>query len=235
YIPYYSVPADEAYVEKAYRLIKEKCLDVWGETFCKEILPLRILLASKVYNWETKSDWVYDPEIGEQVQIKHNDTTYYVSAYGLNHVTFGCTSDKLENLTAEEQLHIVGEMHKSFIGYAASRGKIEIPEKFVEWHDKYRNNPWDIESAQNYGFLEYNKDIDAAYDFGLYVKYLVTMSEEAFQTWISGIGTGEVWDQASGTSKRTYAIQNKYEIVLDYFKTRFDINLHAIGNQAANL
>ena len=235
YIPYYSVPADEAYVGKAYRLIKEKCLDVWGETFCKEMLPLRILLASEVYSYETKSNWVYDPEIGESVQVKYNDTTWHAAAYGLNHVTFGYTSDKLDNLTPQEQLDLVGELNKSFIGYAASRGKIEIPEKFIELHNKYRNNQWDIWSAQDCGFLEYNKNIDVAYDFGLYVKYLTTMSEEAFQTWISGIGTGSVWDQDAGMYKPTNAIPQKYQLVLDYFKTQFGIDLHAMGNRVANL
>ncbi|MDE7373956.1 MAG: putative zinc-binding metallopeptidase, partial [Odoribacter sp.] len=110
YIPYYSVPANEAYVGKAYRLIKEKCLDAWGETFYKDMLPLRILLASEVYNWESKDNWVRDPETGESVNQKYNDTTWYATAYGLNHVTFGCTSDKLDNLTPKEQLNLIGDM-----------------------------------------------------------------------------------------------------------------------------
>ena len=50
YIPFYSVPADEAYVEKAYHFIKERCLDTWGEGFYKNILPMRILLSSKIYS-----------------------------------------------------------------------------------------------------------------------------------------------------------------------------------------
>ncbi|MDE7374245.1 MAG: putative zinc-binding metallopeptidase, partial [Odoribacter sp.] len=128
------------------------------------------------------------------------------------------------------------DMSKSFIGYAVSRGKIEIPEKFIELHKKYADWYFTNETAAHgYGYLEYKKGIDAAYDFGLYVKYLTTMSEEAFKEWISEIDTGQDWDQTAGMYKQTYIIKNKYELVLDYFKTQFGIDLHAMGNRAANL
>lgn len=232
YIPFYSVPADEAYVEKAYHFIKDRCLDAWGEDFYKNILPMRILLSSKIYSVEVNYRWGYNDE-GEYVQTRVYDTTYHAATYGLNHIAFGYTSEVFDELTPAEQLNAVGELNKSLIGYAASRDKIVIPTEFVEWYDKYRNSVW--EGAENrYGFLEYYKDMDVAYDFGLYVKYLTTMSEEAFKAWAlsDDVDTSQDWDQTSGTYKRTYAITNKYEIVLEYFKTEFNIDLHAIGNQA---
>ena len=233
YIPFYSVPADEAYVEKAYRFIKDRCLNPWGENFYKNILPMRILLASRIYSVEQKYGSVWDEGTQQWEYKSYNDTTNHASAYGLNHIAFGYTSEQLDELTPEEQLNTVGELNKSLIGYAASRNKIEIPAEFVEWYDKYRNNVWDG-GEYGCGFLEYYKDMDAAYDFGLYVKYLTTMSEEAFKAWALSdeVDSSQDWDQASGTYKRTHAIKNKYEIVLQYFKTQFNINLHAIGNQA---
>ncbi|WP_018338657.1 hypothetical protein [Butyricimonas synergistica] len=233
YIPFYSVPADEAYVEKAYHFIKERCLDTWGEGFYKNILPMRILLSSKIYSVAQKYGSIWNEETQQWEYKSYYDTTYHASTYGLNHIAFGYTSEKFDELTPAEQLNAVGELNKSLIGYAASRDKIVIPAEFVEWYDKYRNSVW--EGAENrYGFLEYYKDMDVAYDFGLYVKYLTTMSEEAFKAWAlsDDVDTSQDWDQASGTYKRTYAITNKYKIVLEYFKTEFNIDLHAIGNQA---
>lgn len=233
YIPFYSEPADEAYVEKAYRFIKDRCLNPWGENFYKNILPMRILLASQIYSVEQKYDYVWDEETQQWEYKSYNDTTYHASAYGLNHIAFGYTSEKFDELTPEEQLNAVGDLNKSLIGYAASRDKIVIPAEFVEWYDKYRNNVWEG-GEYGCGFLEYYKDMDVAYDFGLYVKYLTTMSEEAFKAWALSdeVDSSQDWDQASGMYKRTYAIANKYKIVLEYFKTKFNIDLHVIGNQA---
>lgn len=234
YIPFYSVPADEDYVEKAYRFIKDRCLDTWGENFYKDILPARILLASKIYSISENYTSVWNEDTQKWDYMTVYDTTYHASAYGLNHIAFGYTSEEFDELTEAEQLNAVGELNKSLIGYAASREKIQIPTAFVEWFDRYKNNNWNG-GEHGCGFLEYYKDIDAAYDFGLYVKYLTTMSEEAFKAWAlaDSFDTSQDWDQATSSYKRTYAITNKYKIVLEYFKTEFNIDLHAIGNQAA--
>ena len=83
--------------------------------------------------------------------------------------------------------------------------------------------------------IEYYKNIDVNYDFGLYVKYLTIMSEDEFKAWAlsDSFDVSAEWDQSSGTYKRTYLIKQKYEIVLDYFKTKYNIDLYAIGNQAS--
>ena len=197
YIPYYSVQADEAYADKAFHFITENSFAIWDEDFLRKILPLRVLLASEIYSVTERYDYVYDEETQEWGSVKVYDTTYHAAASGLNHIAFGHTSEKFDQLTENEKLNATGEITKSLIVYAASRDKIEIP---TEFSDLFNNSS----NTENQGQWGYNSfDVSAE------------------------------WDQSSGTYKRTYLIKQKYEIVLDYFKTKYNIDLHAIGNQAS--
>jgi|GEM_PF-893124 lipoprotein len=236
YIPYYSVQADEAYADKAFHFITENSFAIWDEDFLRKILPLRVLLASEIYSVTERYDYVYDEETQEWGSVKVYDTTYHAAASGLNHIAFGHTSEKFDQLTENEKLNATGEITKSLIVYAASRDKIEIPTEFSDLFNNSSNTENQGQWGYNgCGFLEYYKNIDVNYDFGLYVKYLTIMSEDEFKAWAlsDSFDVSAEWDQSSGTYKRTYLIKQKYEIVLDYFKTKYNIDLHAIGNQAS--
>ena len=195
-----------------------------------------MLLASEIYSVTERYDYVYDEETQEWGSVKVYDTTYHAAASGLNHIAFGHTSEKFDQLTENEKLNATGEITKSLIVYAASRDKIEIPTEFSDLFNNSSNTENQGQWGYNgCGFLEYYKNIDVNYDFGLYVKYLTIMSEDEFKAWAlsDSFDVSAEWDQSSGTYKRTYLIKQKYEIVLDYFKTKYNIDLHAIGNQAS--
>ena len=238
YIPYYSVPGEEAYVGDAFYFVTEDCFSIWPDEFLRQVLPLRVLLASEIYGVSESYKSVWDEEEQIWQSVKVYDTTYYASVYGLNHVTFGYTNDTLDQLLPQGRLNTIGEVTKSLIGYAASRDKIVIPTDFSDLFSTTFGSETPGQWGYNgYGFLEYNKNMDVNYDFGLYVKYMTTMSEEDFKAWAlsDSFDVSSEWDQSINNYRRTYLIKQKYEAVLNYFKTTFNIDLHAIGNQVASM
>lgn len=241
YIPFYSTPAEEAYRGEAFHFVADKCFSIWDEDFLNKLLPTYVYLASEIYNVTEKQEYVYNDETLSWGYVTVLDTNYCASTYGLNHVSFGYASEKINELTPEEELDAIGDVAKSLIAFAASRDKIEIPSAFADLFTRDYTGEDLATYVGGYGynasgFLEYYADIDVNYDFGLYVKYLVTMSEEDFKAWALSdtFDVNGVWDQSIGEwgdYRQTHLIQQKYEAVIDYFKNTLGIDLHAIGNQ----
>ncbi len=162
--------------------------------------------------------------------------------YGLNHLTFGAVNSRLSSLSVEEKKELIGEVAFAIAGYAASKGKIEVPEKFQTYHDDYINNAGgDYEGEWGYnggGCLEYRDGgMDYYYDFGLFVKYLVMMSKEEFENRFltEEFDCGTQYDSVSGNSVKGYPIRNKYEAVIEYFQNTLGIDLHEIGARTSQL
>jgi len=233
YIPYYSEIADENSVSAAWTFLNDNCLSIWPNSFLKKCLPYRILLASKI--WSLKEDWDYD-DAGNYVQIYTK--VYRTSVYGLNHIAFGLTNNTINNLTTEEKKEAIGEVAYSLIGYATSRSKIDIPTAFKTLHDGYTKYNGEYQGDWGYnaaGCLEYISACDVYQDFGVYVKYLVTMSESEFtEAFLNdNFDCGGTYD-SNYNKTLTHPIQQKYQIVIDYFNS-LGIDLHAIGARTSAL
>ena len=242
YIPFYSTPAEEAYRGEAFHFVADKCFSIWSEDFLNELLPTYVYLASEIYSVTEDYRDIWNEETQQwDYGVLFYDTNYCASTYGLNHVAFGYASEKINELTPEEELDAIGDVAKSLIAYAASRELIEVPTAFADLFTTDYTGDYLATYIGGYGynasgFLEYYADIDVNYDFGLYVKYLVTMSEEDFKAWALSdtFDVNGEWDQSIGEwgdYRQTHLIQQKYEAVIDYFKNTLGIDLHAIGNQ----
>ena len=242
YIPYYAEQGDTAYVSEAFDFVTEECFSIWEDDFLRQLLPVHVLLASEVYLPTEEYEYTWSDENQSWGYEWVYDTLICPTAYGLNHVTFGYTNEQITGLTSEEKLDLIGDMAKSLIAYAASRDKIEIPEDFSELF----TTDWNTEDLATYtgdygynasGFLEYFEDIDVNYDFGLYVKYLVTMSEEDFKAWAldESFDCNGEWSNSANAYVRSELILQKYEAVIDYFQNTLGIDLHSIGYQVSTL
>ena len=235
YIPYYAVEAETSSIGEGWNFLKENCLSIWSDDFLRKYMPYRILLASEIYS--LKDTYRYDDE-GNKIYQKIPKK----AMYGLNHLTFGAVNSRLSSLSVEEKKELIGEVAFAIAGYAASKGKIEVPEKFQTYHDDYINNAGgDYEGEWGYnggGCLEYRDGgMDYYYDFGLFVKYLVMMSKEEFENRFltEEFDCGTQYDSVLGNSVKGYPIRNKYEAVIEYFQNTLGIDLHEIGARTSQL
>lgn len=233
-LPYYSEPAQEAAVADGWKFVKEECLSLWGEEFMKKYLPFRILLADKIYS--LKQTWNKD-ENGNYIYNKIPKG----AMYGFNHIAISGINADLANMTLEQKKNLIGETSFALVGYAASKGNIQIPEEFKALYLKNKNNAGG-EQPGDWGFnkgafLEYKEGgQDVEYDFGLYVKYLSTMSPEEFATQFldDSFDNGGDYD-ANWNFIPSHPIKAKSEIVLAYFKNKLGIDLGAMGTKISQM
>lgn len=231
FLPYYFNPGEKAYVAEALEFLEEACFGCWPENFLKKVMPHYFLLASRTYRVDRTYDWSVSEYVNTEVDL--------LTTYGFNHVDFGYTSSKLGALSASERRTLVGDVNKSLIAYACEAGMLEIPAGFLAISTP-TNPGGDYPGSWGYngaGFLEYRSGMTYGYDFGLFVKYLTSMSEADFKSWAlsDSFDVSQEWDQSSSSYMRTYLIKQKYEIIIGYFQTELGIDLHAIGNAVAGV
>lgn len=234
YLPFYSEQPEEKNIQQAWNFLSKYCFSIWSEDFLKQCLPSRIFLASRVYSLNIKDVWEGGVSRKDTTEVPKN------TIYGLSHITFGRTDGTLDTLSVAGKKELIGDMAFALIGYAASRGNIDIPEEFTILHNKWKSGNNDQLASWGYngcGFLEYYGSIDAAYDFGLYVKYLVMNSKEEFEaryldpSFDSG-GTEYDSNWQVIPEKRIY---QKYQVVINYFLNTLHIDLHAIGDKISQM
>lgn len=234
YLPFYAEQPEEKNIQQAWDFINQYCFSIWSEDFLKQCLPSRIFLASRVYSLKINTVWEGNTSRQDTTEVPKN------TIYGLSHITFGRTDGTLNTLSAAEKKELIGDMAFALIGYAAYRDNIEVPQEFVALHNKWKSGNNEYQASWGYngcGFLEYYANIDAAYDFGLYVKYLVMNSKEEFEKKYldPSFDSGGENDPVTGQLVPQKRIYQKYQIVVNYFLNTLHIDLHAIGNKISQL
>lgn len=241
-LPYYYEPADESAIGGVWDFFQEKCLTAWPNEFLRRYLPTKILLAGEIY--DKKTNWVWDPDTQTSTQQEVKDK-HYDAIYGFNHLALGVVNANFATMSEEAKLKAVGQFSCALIGYATSRGMMEIPQEFKDIYTKGTQTGSNSDYSGQWGYsgrghLEYNAAIDVYYDFGLYVKYLTTMSKEAYEAWAydPNFDAGSSWDNSIGEwggYVYHYYIKQKTAVVLEYFQKEFGIDLHEMGNRAAGV
>lgn len=231
YLGYNFTQPNEAYIPKAYDFLVDECFSLWPKSFLQSVLPSYILLSDGIYVMEQGWDSNWNP-IEVEVDIH--------TGYGLNFVAFGYAGTDIDGLTAAEKREIIGDVNKSLIAYACSRGKLEIPDDFKILSTPSNpggnyTGPWGYNGQGFLEFREGNMSMTYDYDFGLFVKYLTSMTEEEFKAWAlsDSFDCSQEWVNSSSSYVRTYLISKKYQAIVNYFKTELNIDLHAIGNAVA--
>ena len=75
---------------------------------------------------------------------------------------------RLSSLSVSEKKELIGEIAFAITGYATSKEKMEIPQKFQTYHDDYINNA----GGDYVGDWGYNRGCILEYrDGGMYVYY----------------------------------------------------------------
>lgn len=236
-LPYYAVEPDMAAVSDVWSFFTEKCLTAWPDDFLRSCLPTKILLASDIYDMKTSWVWDSDTQTSTQQQVVDK---HYDAVYGFNHLSIGVVNSGFATKSEADKLKAVGQFSCALMGYATSRGLMEIPQEFVDIYNEAlktgSNSEWPGQWGYNgRGHLEYNAAIDVYYDFGLFVKYMTTMTQEAYEAWAydTSFDAGGQTDWTTYETTYYHYIQRKSKVVLEFFREQYGIDLHEMGNRAA--
>ena len=234
YIPFYANQADEAYVQKAWNLVKEG-IDLWPKDFAKKCMPYQIMLCDSI--WCMKDgDWVD----GKQQKVKSTRN----SCAGYSHIAFGFANSSVDRMTVEQKKEVMGDVAYAMVAYATAKANIAIPESFDTLFTKWKNNynesssgAWGYNGAGALdGTMPHDKYTES-HDFATYVKFMVMYSPETFERLFlnDDFDCGGTQYDANWNVIPEHRIRQKYIAVCDYFKDVLGIDLGAIGTRVEQM
>lgn len=197
---YAADPGDEGYIEQSLEMLDKKLFSFYTEGFLKLSLPYKILLSSRIR------------------EIKGPDTvaTPVNTVSTFSQFTFGQASPRIDHLTEEQLKTLKGDLHVAYWKQAVVTKKVELPDIFV--------------AATDYGAVQdYNKD-----QYGVF-KYSFGMgAKEDLMDYINAIVT----HTAAELEATIFLPKNdpqgrfrfKYNAIINYYKTKYNVDLQAIGN-----
>jgi hypothetical protein len=193
--------ADEAYVGKVLNFIKRNWLNYYSDEFLKINLPFKVLL-------------------GQKLRLKASPTNTYNVLSNFNQMTLNNFSAAFDSMTDPQKKTYVNSLHAEFFNFILSRGKLDVPADFA--------------AVTNYTtaatFTNY-------YALG-YVNYVVAIGDNKLnKDFLSYVGlitskTKAELDASilSPTNDTAGLIKKKYNFIINYYKTKYNIDLQAIGN-----
>lgn len=218
----YTLQTDKYALDKGLEYVRKVFLDTYTDEFKKNYFPPAIFLAKQI---DIEKGW--------------NSKDNVISFYGFSHLAIGRIKLGIENLTAEELKEAKATINADFWGgYLLKNNMIDIPAAFYEISDAYYNsnllrlpeNSGKSKSEvdiRDYGFLAEapgwnsdsylfapKKDIDIIN----FVKFITTHTSEEVKVFMEGFER----------------LRTKYEILINYIKKDFGIDLQEIGNQQIN-
>lgn len=194
--------ADEAYVGKVLTFIQNNWLNYYSDEFLKANLPFKVLL-------------------GQKLRLKTSATSVYNVLSNYNQITLSNFSAAFDAMTAAQKKTYVNNLHTEFFNFIWNRGKLDIPTEFTT----VTNYTATGVTALNY------------YSFG-YVSYVVSLQDnKPYRDFLSYIAlitskTKAELDASimSPTNDTAGLVKKKYNIIINYYKTKYNIDLQAIGN-----
>ena len=201
---YEATPADERYVGQQLELIKSKFLNYFPESFLNKALPLKMLLMSDL-NYVPSQD---NKPTDEARQFRH---VYW----GYDYLGVNWGNENILTMTAAER-----NAFKSEICYL-------LLENFYKKTNESPVNFFSISSyASGAGTSPEDGFIDASAntpekDWLSFIKVIVSTPYEDMDAYFD-----DWYDFGFGAGK----VRQKYNIVIDFFKQTYQIDLQAIGN-----
>ena len=196
-------PADEAYVGQQLQLIADCVWHYFPDSLLREVLPMKLLLASDIQ---------HDPA-SLKGRVPESQYTHENTLAGYDYVAFsGGTAHITEMTQAERQQYKTDGIMLVF-SYGIDNGKIPVPESFAAISD-YTAEYSSATAAYMAGLLtQYGSA--PAYDLKQYIRLIVTTSQQRITTQYLNLYP---------------LIKQKYDIIEDYFKEEYGIDLQSIGD-----
>ncbi|MCD0488607.1 putative zinc-binding metallopeptidase [Pedobacter sp. MC2016-14] len=193
--------ADESYVGKVLTFVQKNWLSYYSDAFLKANLPFKVLLA-------------------QNMRSKTSASTKYAVLSNYNQMTLSYFGPDFDLLTAAQKKTYVNSMHTEFFNFIFNRGKIDIPADFGAV-TSYTT----AATATNYyalGYVSYVVALQADKlnkDFLSYIALITSKTKAELDATI-----------LSPTTDTAGLIRKKYDFIINYYKTKYNIDLQAIGN-----
>lgn len=193
--------ADEAYVGKVLTFVKKNWLNYYSDAFLKANLPFKVLL-------------------GQKLRLKASPATTANMVSNYNQITLSNFSVAFDSMTDAQKKVYVNGLHTEFFNYIFTRGRLDIPAEFSTV-----TNYTQTASATNYYALGYVSLVVALQsdklnkDFLSYLSLITSKTKAELDATV-----------LNPTTDTAGLIRKKYNFIINYYKTKYNIDLQAIGN-----
>lgn len=211
YNPVYSSPgfgntytadiADEAYVGKVLTFIQNNWLNFYTDDFLKANLPFKVLLA-------------------QNLRSKTTPVKYYTVLSNYNQLTLGNFSADFDKMTDLDKRTYLNNLHAEFWNFISNRNKLEVPTTFTALSN-YTLTTVTAANMYSFGFLIpiSGQDNKPTRDFLSYIAAITSKSKATLDATI-----------LSPTTDVNGLVRKKYDIIINYYKQKYNMDLQAIGN-----
>ena len=199
-----ATPAEPGQVQECLNFLHTQWFDLYNESFLKQALPFKILLASNLVR--TVPPYQSEPA----------GTTYPSVVKGFNHVTFG-RAGKISAMTADDKDTVRGLLHKNFWHLAVLNRMVELPPAFLALIPDYSAvSAWNPEI---HGVFKMFAGITHNDDFSEYIYAITSMD---YATLTNTLFTP--------TRDPNGMFRKKYDAIVQYYLEKYNVDLQAIGN-----
>lgn len=194
--------ADEAYVGKVLGFIQNNWLAFYPAAFLKQQLPFKVLLAQNVRGLKSPFN-------------KFNVVWSY------NQFTISNFSADFDAMSTAQKRTFVASIHEEFWNFMVTRTKIEVSPEFLTVSN-YTQTGVTAANMYSYGFLLSgisSADDKMNRDFKSYIKVITSTTKAQLDATILSPAT-----DVNGL------VRKKYNFLINYYKTKYALDLQAIGN-----
>ena len=203
---YDAQPADELYVKEQLQLLNDKLFCYLSDTLM-QLLPQRILLCSVL-------DIV---PVGLGYNPKPEERTPFNVYSGYYHIAVNWGNSKILDMTAEERNQFKIDLCTAYFG--AIMGSLEKPREFF-MVSGYSDNI-SVGAIYANGILDHEHRTSMELDWFDYVKLAIGNSIEELEA------EGGVLNETIDVNGK---IREKYTIMTNFFKSKYQFEIQAIGN-----
>ena len=201
-----AVTADEMYVGEQLDLLHDKCFNYFPDTFLY-LLPQKILLCSVIETVPVELG--YNPPAEER--------TPYNTYTGFQLIAVSRGNENIQTMTAAERNQFKIDVCSAFLSYML--GALETPTEFF----LVSSYSADLTQDQIYadGILDWDERTSIDADWWNYIEMAITNTKDELEA-DGGLLNGTVDTQGK--------IREKYNIMVNFFKSRYNFDIQAIGN-----
>ncbi|PWS30148.1 putative zinc-binding metallopeptidase [Pedobacter paludis] len=194
--------ADEAYVGKVLNFVQKNWLNYYSDAFLKNFLPFKVLL-------------------GQNLRSKTSPTTTYTVLSSYNQMTLSNFSSSFDSMTDAQKKTYVNNLHVEFFNFINNRGKLDIPADFLTVTN-YTQTGVTATNFYTYGYVSYVvslQDNRPTRDFLSFIALITSKTKAELDATI-----------LKPSNDTAGLVKKKYDIIINYYKTKYNVDLQAIGN-----
>ncbi|TCC99356.1 hypothetical protein [Pedobacter hiemivivus] len=207
--------ADEAAVAKVLPFVQKNWLSLYPDTFLKRTLPFKVLFAKNLKRLVNPNSADYTLS-----NTGISSGTFPNTILGYYHITISNFSPAFDAMTTAQKTLFKGDMHIEYWNYMFATGKVAMATNFAS----VSNYTLTVSASTMYanGFLDTrakSQNNPQMYDIRTYVKAITNNSKATLDNTI-----------LKPTNDTKGLVKQKYNLVINYYKTVHNVDLQAIGD-----